>query len=121
MATIEVKGFATRIFFEDRGVEVTEFFTTKDGEQAQRKYTAWFEKPVQFSVGAEGVFSGLLSAQIDEWKNADGTVKLNREGKPGISVKVSINGASFVGASSPIPAPKVNVPASWAKVDDAPF
>lgn len=119
MATIEVKGFATRIFFEDRGVEVTEFFRTKDGEQAQRKYTAWFEKPVQFAVNAEGIFRGQLSSVIDEWKNADGTPKLNREGKPGISVKTSINGASFEPTVAPIPVP--NVPDSWAKVDDLPF
>lgn len=118
MATIEVKGYATRIFFENRGVEVTEFFTTKDGEQAQRKYTAWFEKPVSFALNAEGTFRGLHSAVKDEWKNPDGTVKLDRDGKPGVSVKVSINGATFT------PAEKVSAPAvpdSWAKVDDLPF
>jgi hypothetical protein len=117
MATISVKGFATRIFFEDRGVEVTEYFTTKNGESAQRKFTAWFEKPVSFSVGAEGIFSGVLSAVIDEWKNPDGSPKLNKEGKPGQSVKVSINGTSF----EPIGSNVSNAPAQTYTATDAPF
>lgn len=118
MATISVKGFATRIFFEGKGVEVTEYFTTKNGETANRKYTAWFEKPVGFDTGAEGVFSGLLSAVIDKWVNADGSPKLNRDGEPGQSVKVSINGASFEPVASTF---KADLPDSWVKVDDAPF
>ncbi len=120
MATISVKGFATRIFFEGKGVEVTEYFTTKNGETANRKYTAWFEKPVGFDVGAEGVFIGLHSAVIEDWKNLDGSVKLDREGKPGRSVKVSINGTTFEPIAGSV-APKAVVPDSWTKVDDAPF
>jgi len=120
MATISVKGFATRIFFDDRGVEVTEHFTTKGGETAQRKYTAWFDKPVSFGLGAEGIFSGLHSAVIDKWVNADGSAKLNREGEPGQSVKVSINGASFEPVGSNV-SNSVQTPDSWTPVSDLPF
>ena len=96
MARIEVTGTATRLFFQDKGVEVTEFAKGKDGATITRKYTAWFENPVSFREGAEGIFSGNLSATIDNWTNADGSPKLNREGQPGQSVKVSINGAQFI-------------------------
>ena len=95
MARIEVTGTATRLFFQDKGVEVTEFAKGKDGATIQRKYTAWFEAPVSFREGAEGTFSGSLSATIDNWTNPDGSPKLNREGQPGQSVKVSINGTVF--------------------------
>jgi hypothetical protein len=95
MAKIEVIGVATRLFFQDKGVEVTEFAKGKDGATITRKYTAWFENPVSFREGAEGTFSGSLSATIDKWTNADGSVKLDREGNPGQSVKVSINGTVF--------------------------
>ena len=117
MATIEVKGTATRIFYENRGVEVVEFFKTRDGEIAQRKYTAWFDKPVGFDLNAEGVFSGLLSAVIEEWKNPDGTPKMNREGKPGQSVKISINGASFTPDANSPRREVLDVPASWSEID----
>lgn len=96
MARIEVTGTCTRLFFQDKGAEVTEFAKGKDGATITRKYTAWFDAPVSFREGAEGVFSGNLSAVIDNWVNADGSPKLNRDGQPGQSVKVSINGASFV-------------------------
>ncbi len=120
MATISVKGFATRIFFDDRGVEVTEHFTTKDGSTAQRKYTAWFEKPVTFGLGAEGVFSGLLSAVIDKWTNPDGSPKLNRDGEPGQSVKVSINGTTFEPVGNNVS--NSVAPQGWTAVpNDAPF
>lgn len=120
MATISVKGFATKIFWEGKAVTVTEYFQTKNGETAQRLYTAWFEKPVNFDVGTEGVFSGLHSAVIEEWKNVDGSPKMNREGKPGQSVKVSINGATFEPVSGG--ASKANVPSDWTAVpDDMPF
>jgi hypothetical protein len=117
MATISVKGFATKIFWDGKAVSVTEYFQTRDGEAAQRTYTAWFEKPVSFDVGAEGIFSGLHSAVIEDWKNPDGSVKLDREGNPGRSVKVSINGTTF----EPIGLNVSNAPAATYAATDAPF
>jgi hypothetical protein len=115
MATISVKGFATKIFWDGKAVVVTENFTTKNGETAQRNYTAWFEKPVTFDLGVEGIFTGIHSAVIEQWKNPDGSVKLDREGKPGQSVKVSINGTTF----EPVAAgAKASVPSDWTSVDD---
>ena len=117
MATISVKGFATKIFWDGKAVTVTEYFQTKNDETAQRTYTAWFEKPVSFDVGAEGIFSGLHSAVIEEWKNPDGSPKMNRDGKPGQSVRVSINGTTF----EPVGRNVSNVPAATYAATDAPF
>jgi hypothetical protein len=118
MAKITVEGTATRIFFEDRGVEVTEVFKTRDGVQAQRKYTAWFEAPVDFREGATGIFTGLLSTVIDDWVDRQtGQPKLNNEGKPGRSIKTAINGAKFEATGYQTPAaPTHNIP-----IDDMPF
>jgi hypothetical protein len=115
MARIEVTGTATRLFFQDKGVEVTEFAKGKDGATIQRRYTAWFENPVSFREGAEGTFSGSLSATIDKWTNADGSVKLDRDGNPGQSVKVSINGTVFT------PSGNTPQPVQSAIIEDMPF
>lgn len=117
MAKIEVIGTATRLFFSDKGVEVTEFAKGKDGATITRKYTAWFENPVSFREGADGTFSGTLSATIDNWTNPDGSPKLNREGQPGQSVKVSINGTVFT-PSGNAPQP---VSSASAIIDEIPF
>ena len=117
MARIEVTGTATRLFFQDKGVEVTEFAKGKDGATITRKYTAWFEAPVSFREGAEGTFSGSLSATIDNWTNADGSPKLNRDGVPGQSVKVSINGTMFT-PSGNTPQP---ISSASSIIDEMPF
>lgn len=117
MARIEVTGTATRLFFNDKGVEVTEFAKGKDGATITRKYTAWFENPVTFREGSDGTFSGTLSATIDNWTNPDGSPKLNREGQPGQSVKVSINGTVFT-PSGNAPQP---VSSASAIIDEMPF
>jgi len=117
MARIEVTGTATRLFFQDKGVEVTEFAKGKDGATITRRYTAWFENPVSFREGAEGTFSGSLSATIDKWTNADGSPKLDRDGNPGQSVKVSINGTVFT-PSNNTPQP---VQSASAIIDEMPF
>mgnify|MGYP000623845973 CR=1 FL=1 len=83
----------------------------------QRRYTAWFENPVSFREGAEGTFSGSLSAVIDNWTNADGSVKLDRDGNPGQSVKVSINGTVFT-PSNNTPQP---VQSATQIIEDMPF
>lgn len=119
MATIEVKGTATRIFYEGKGVEVTEFFKGRDNELRKKVYTAWFEKPVEFAVNSEGVFRGLLSTVIDDWKDKEGNPVISTlTGEPGQSVKVSINGTTFTPSGD-----KAAVPPTWEQIPaaDAPF
>lgn len=117
MATLTTApdSFAARIFFDGRGVEVHEPYKGKDGETRHRKYTAWFNSPVEFEIGATGKFAGNFSSKIDNWTNPDGSAKLDFNGNPGQSVVVQINDAVFTPSR----------PATTAKaapiIDDTPF
>jgi hypothetical protein len=116
MATITTApdAFAARIFFNGSGVEVHEPFKNRDGETKNRRYTFWFNAPVQFDIGATGTFTGQLSTKIDNWTNPDGTPKLDNEGKPGQSIVVQGNDAEFTPAHAP-------VAKSAAPIDATPF
>lgn len=117
MAIIEVTGTITRAgFFGGKGFEVTEFYASKDGEQRQRKYTAWFENAEDLNVGDEGTFTGQLSTKIDKWTNPDGSPKLDREGNPGQSIVVAINGTVFTPAGG-----VKTLPNAAALKDESPF
>jgi len=95
MASISIKGTAERIFFNGCGVDVTEKSTSQSGEIITRRYTAWFNEPVTFPEGTTGKFSGLMSLKIEDWTDKDGEPKLDMSGKPGRSIKVSINNCKF--------------------------
>jgi hypothetical protein len=95
MASISVKGTAERIFFNGCGVDVTEKSMSQSGELVTRRYTAWFNEPVTFPEGTTGKFSGLMSLKIEDWTDKDGEPKLDMSGKPGRSIKVSINNCKF--------------------------
>lgn len=110
MATITITGSVTRIFYEGRGVEVTEFFKGRDGEMQQRKYTAWFEEAVTFDVGAEGSFTGLLATKLESFTND--------RGESIQYVKVSANGATYTAKTA---APTTTPAAAQPPLDDMPF
>lgn len=103
MAKIEVSGTVTRLFFNDKGVEVSEQGKDKDGKTIVRKFAAWFDQPVNFREGATGTFTGNLSATLDRWTNPDGSAKMDNTGNPGVSVKLSINNPVFTPSGSPAP------------------
>lgn len=83
MALIEVKGKITKLFWENKGVEITESFKTKQGQQRDRKYTVWLQKPGPFQVGDDVDVKGLYSAELDTYTD--------KEGKERTAIKVSIN------------------------------
>jgi hypothetical protein len=112
--TTEADAFAARIFFNGQGVEVHEPYTNAEGITKHRRYTAWFNAPVQFNIGDVGTFTGRHSTKIDNWTNPDGTPKLDFEGKQGQSVTVQINDAVFTSAVAPRTAPS-------APIDTTPF
>jgi hypothetical protein len=91
MASIRVKGTISRVFYEGKGLEVSEQFQTRAGETVSKLWTVWLNQPGLFDVGQTIQVEGLFSAEIDNWTNQDGTAKLNREGKPGQSIKLTIN------------------------------
>jgi hypothetical protein len=83
MATIEVKGKIGRIFWENKGLEVIETFTTKAGKEINAYYSVWLTSPTTtLSVGDEVKVKGLVSHEISEWES---------EGQTKRKVKVDIN------------------------------
>ena len=83
MASIKVKGTVSRVFYEGKGLEVSEQFQTKAGESITKRYTVWLKQAGTYDVGDEIQVEGLYSAEIDNWSN--------KEGEPKSSIKVSIN------------------------------
>jgi len=83
MASIKVKGTVSRVFYEGKGLEVSEQFQTKAGESITKRYTVWLKAPTTFDIGDELQVEGLYSAEIDNWTNKEGEAKQ--------SIKVSIN------------------------------
>jgi hypothetical protein len=83
MASIKVKGTISRVFYEGKGLELTEAYTTKAGETINKRYTVWLKSPTTWDVGDELQVEGLYSAEIDNWTNKEGEAKQ--------SIKVSIN------------------------------
>jgi hypothetical protein len=83
MASIKVKGTISRVFYEGKGIELTEAYTTKGGETINKRYTVWLKTPTTWDVGEELQVEGLYSAEIDNWTNKEGEAKQ--------SIKVSIN------------------------------
>jgi hypothetical protein len=83
MASIKVKGTVSRVFYEGKGLEVSEQFQTKAGESITKRYTVWLKQAGTYDVGDEVQVEGLYSAEIDNWTN--------KEGEPKSSIKVSIN------------------------------
>jgi hypothetical protein len=82
MATIEVKGKIAKIFWEDKGLEVIETYTTKAGKEVNAYYTVWLNTPGTFSVGDEVKVRGLYGHEISEW---------DKDGETKRKVQVSIN------------------------------
>jgi len=88
MASIEVKGTITRIFYEGKGLEVSETFNTKSGESITKRYTVWLNSPTVLSEGSAVSVKGLYSSEIDNWTNKEGESKQ--------SIKVSINNPQVI-------------------------
>ena len=104
MAKIIVMGTATRLFYNDLGVEVSETYKTRDGEIKARKYTAWFSKPVDFREGATGEFTGNLTVKVEAFTGKDGVERQ--------SAKIQINDAEFTATNLGFsPATKPSAPA----------
>jgi hypothetical protein len=93
MASIEVKGKIGRIFYENKGLEIVETYTTKAGKEVNAYFTVWLKTPTMLSVGDQVKVKGLYSHEISEWDS---------EGETKRKVKVSIN-SPLVTAEEAIP------------------
>lgn len=118
MAFITVEATVERVFFDGKGVALVESYTTKDGEQKDNRFTAWFTEAPGLEVGAFGVFSGTHSVKIEEWTTDEGETKR----KAGVSIN---NAKVKLGVGQSMPqAPVAKAAAQgWASpaVEDAPF
>ena len=94
MASIEVKGKIGRIFYENKGLEIVEAYTTKAGKEVNAYYTVWLNTPGTFSVGDEVKVRGLYGHEISEWDN---------EGETKRKVKVSVNNPLVTSVSEGFP------------------
>lgn len=121
MATLTVVGYATRIFFDNKGVEVTEHSRDKDGNPKTEKYTAWFDTPFVYGENAYGIFEGHHGKKVREWTDRDGNPVMNQyTGKQGITAEISINATTFTPQTSREDFEAVT-PAAPAAEEDAPF
>lgn len=69
MAIISLKDVKVkRVFYNGLGAEFVESFTTRDGETAEKKYSAFFEAPHGLNEGDTGNVSGLLSVKARLWE-----------------------------------------------------
>lgn len=83
MASIEVKGKISKIFWENKGLEVTETYKNKAGKEVNAYFTVWLPTPTAtLQVGDEVKVRGLYSHEIREWDN---------EGETKRKVQVAIN------------------------------
>lgn len=83
MASIEVKGKISKIFWENKGLEVTETYTNKAGKEVNSYFTVWLNTPTTtLKVGDDVKVRGLYSHEISEW---------DAEGETRRKVKVGIN------------------------------
>jgi hypothetical protein len=90
MAIIKVKGAITRVFYEGKGIEVTESYETKTGDTINKRYTVWLKQPTTLEAGDVVQVEGLYSSEIDNWTNKEGEAKQ--------SIKVSINNPNVTAA-----------------------
>jgi hypothetical protein len=78
MAIINLKDVKVkRVFYNGLGAEFVESFQTRDGETAEKKYSAFFDAPHGLSEGDVGNVSGLLSVKARLWE---------RDGEPPVPV-----------------------------------
>lgn len=62
----------TRVFWEGKGAQVVEKYTTKNGERETR-YALFFDQPHGLQDGQIINVEGLLSANVDEFTKRDGS------------------------------------------------
>lgn len=117
------KVHVVRTFWEGKGAQVVEKYTTQNGERTTR-YSLFFDEPHGLAEGSIIDVEGLLSAQVEEYDKRDGSGK-------GHAVSLKVNKPRVSNVDSPVAADKVGgaaVNAVWPTVsgvgqvdDGAPF
>ena len=108
MAQVKVVGKVTKVFgASGQGLDLLETYKGQTGEDYTRTWTVWFTVAHGQIVDSEMTVTGLFSNKIEAWIDAAGNPVMDRTGKPGQSIKLSINNAVLVEAPKPV---ETNVP-----------
>jgi hypothetical protein len=89
MAAVKVEGTVTRIFFEGKGIGLTETYKSQSGEDWTRKWTLWFTTDPNLAEGDKLSVTGSLSTKVVDFKGQDGETKQ--------IVEASVNNAVIIG------------------------
>lgn len=60
-----------RSFWNDKGLEIAETFKTREGKDAEKKYTLFFDEPHGYTPGQKVKASGLLQVKARIWVRDD--------------------------------------------------
>lgn len=94
MAKVEVNGEVVGIVFENKGVQIAEAYTSKDGKRRETRFTAWLDAPTNLEIGQKVTAKGLLSASTREYQSKDG------ETKTALNLNINFASVTVDGASS---------------------
>jgi len=100
MAFSNVTGKVGRTFFEGKGAEIVESWTS-NGETYTKRWSAFFEQPHGLVEGADVTVSGIHGDKVDSW---------DKDGETRHSVKRTLNKAKIKGQDATA-APQATEPA----------
>ena len=109
MAQVKVVGKVVKTFgASGQGLELLETYKGQTGEDYSRTWTVWFAVAHNLAAsGADITITGLFSNKIEAWVDVDGNPVMDKTGKPGQSIKLSINNAVLFEVPKPV---ETNVP-----------
>ena len=111
MAQVKVVGKVNKVFGgSNQGLELVEFYQGQNSESYSRSWTVWFAVAHNLTVGQEITVTGLFSAKVEDWVDGEGKPVLDKSGKPGRSVRLSINNAVVASVSQTVTIPKEDLP-----------
>jgi hypothetical protein len=103
MAQVKVVGKVVKTFgASNQGLELLETYKGQTGEDYSRTWTVWFAVGHNLTSGQEITVTGLFSNKIEPWVDVEGNPVMDRTGKPGQSIKLSINNAVVAGEVKPV-------------------
>jgi len=103
MAQVKVKGKVVKVFgASNQGLDLLESYKGQTGEDYSRTWTVWFTLAHGQALDSEITLMGQFSNKIEAWVDLAGNPVMDRTGKPGQSIKLTINNAVLVEVPKPV-------------------
>jgi len=103
MAQVKVKGKVVKVFgASNQGLDLLESYKGQTGEDYSRTWTVWFTLAHGQTLDSEITLTGQFSNKIEAWVDLAGNPVMDRTGKPGQSIKLTINNAVLVEVPKPV-------------------